>query len=71
MAEGIGLIMCIIVFGGIALWQKSKVNSQFEHFDSSNISIGKMAQDVGKCSKFQTRKNMIAGKYDKDSNHVI
>ncbi len=64
------LIICIIVFGGIALWQKAKINSKFEHYDPSNVSIGKMAQDAGK-SKYEIKKNMMAGKYDKDDNHVI
>lgn len=71
MVEGIGFLFCILVFVGIGLYQKIKVNSQFEHFDMSNVSIGKMAQDAGKCSKYQARKNMMAGKYNKDSNHVI
>ena len=70
MVEGIGFLFCILVFVGIGLYQKIKVNSQFEHFDMSNVSIGKMAQDSNK-SVYEVKKNMMAGKYDKDSNHVI
>ena len=33
MVEGIGFLFCILVFVGIGLYQKIKVNSQFEHFD--------------------------------------
>ncbi len=65
------LIIGIIVFGGIYLAAKHSVNSRFEHFDSSNVSIGKMSEDAGKCSAYQVRKNMMAGKYNKDRNHAI
>lgn len=70
MVEGIGFLFCILVFVGIGLYQKIKVNSQFEHFDMSNVSIGKMAHDSNK-SAYEVKKNMMAGKYNKDSNHVI
>ncbi len=61
----------IVILGTIGLIGVACFDHAFNNYDSSNVSIGKMAQDAGKCSKYQTRKNMMAGKYDKDSNHVI
>ncbi len=60
----------IVILGTIGWIGFACFDHAFNNYDSSNISIGKLSQDAGK-SKYEIRKNMMAGKYDKDSNHVI
>lgn len=66
MAE---LIMLIII-GAIYFINKWSVDARLENYDISKVSIGKMAMDTGK-SKFEIRRNLVNGKYDKDDEWRI
>lgn len=60
----------IVILGTIWLIGIASFNSSFNNYDKSNVSIGKMAQDSNK-SVYEVKRNMMAGKYNKDNNHVI
>lgn len=66
MAEFIVLVFFLAIY----LISKANLNHKVDNYDMSKVSIGKMAMDAGK-SKTEIQRNMVAGKYDKDSNHVI
>ncbi len=59
----------IIVFGGFLLLQYSLEN-KVDNYDMKKVSTGKMAMDAGK-SKSEIKRNLVNGKYDKDSNWKI
>lgn len=66
MAELITLGIFIVIY----LIGKANLNNKVNNYDMTKVSIGKMSMDAGK-SKTEIQKNMVAGKYNKDSNHVI
>lgn len=66
MVELITLGIFIVIY----LIGKANLNYKVNNYDMTKVSIGKMSMDAGK-SKTEIQKNMVAGKYNKDSNHVI
>lgn len=59
----IGIIIIAIIYGII----KANENAKFNAYDMNKVSTGKMAQDFGK-SPSEIRRNIVAGKYDKDEH---
>lgn len=64
-----GLIV-IIFFVAIYLVDKVSLEKKVDNYDMSKVSIGKMTMDAGK-SYTEIKRNMVAGKYDKDDKWRI
>ena len=61
------LLLIILAICGIS---KASTNAKLDNYDMSKVSIGKMSMDSGK-SKAEIRRNLVAGKYDKDDKWKI
>lgn len=66
MVDFILLIVVLVVWG----ISRSNTNRKLDNYDMSKVSIGKMSMDSGK-SKAEIRRNLVAGKYDKDDKWKI
>lgn len=66
MAELITLGIFIVIY----LIGKANLNHKVDNYDMSKVSMGKMAMDAGK-SHTEIRKNLVAGKYNKDDKWKI
>lgn len=66
MAELITLGIFIVIY----LIGKANLNHKVDNYDMSKVSIGKMSVDAGK-SHTEIRKNLVAGKYNKDDKWKI
>ena len=66
MAELIILIIFLVIWG----ISRANTNAKLDNYDMSKVSIGKMSMDSGK-SKSEIRRNLVAGKYDKDDKWKI
>ncbi len=60
-----GEFICIIFFVAIYLISKARLERKVDNYDMSKVSIGKMAMDDRK-SYTEIKRNLVAGKYDKD-----
>lgn len=60
----------IVIVGTFILMAKSDTEHKVNHYDMSKVSTGKMAMDAGK-SPSEIKRNLVAGKYDKDSEWRI
>lgn len=67
--SGAEIIVLLII---LAIWGISKAvtNAKLDNYDMSKVSIGKMAMDSDK-SYAEKRRNLVAGKYDKDEHWKI
>ncbi len=63
--------MVIIVWAIIYLICKASTNYKLDNYNRNNVSMGKMAQDLGSKSYAEIRCNVVSGKYDKDANFRI
>ncbi len=58
-------LIVIGIFAAVYFIAKARLESKVNHYDMSKVSIGKMAMDSDK-SKFEIKRNLVNGKYDKD-----
>lgn len=66
---GAEFIILLIFLAGIKLYHIYE-DIKFDSYSTKNVSIGKLALDT-KSSPRQVRRNMMAGKYDKDEHFKI
>ncbi len=67
MVDLIGLGILILIY----VVCKNIFENKLNNYNMSKISHGKMAMDAGKKSPSEIRRNLVAGKYDKDDEWKI
>ena len=62
----------IVIFFWVAVYliDKVRLEMKVDNYDISKVSLGKMSMDTGK-SYTEIKRNMVAGKYDKDDKWRI
>lgn len=65
-----GKLIVVGFFIAIYLISKANLERKVDNYDMSKVSTGKMAMDAGK-SHTEIKRNMVAGKYDKDDEWKI
>lgn len=63
-------LIVIGIFVIIYLISKVNLEHKVDNYDMSKVSNGKMAMDAGK-SYTEIKRNLVAGKYDKDDKWKI
>lgn len=72
--EFLALIIGLIIVGciGSSVQERETVNKKFQKHDMSNVSVGKTTlASLQGLSKYEIRKGIIEGKFDKDDKFKL